>query len=382
MKIQLIFTLTLFVSVSVSFSQVSLPIDFESGITTSDFTDFDGGVGTVITNPQQSVNNSSSTCGQIVRNGGAMWAGSKITFPSTFDFSSMGGLSMKIYTEAPAGTQVKLKLEGGLGEFITDQCTKTSGEWETLTFDLSTAPLDKTVLVFMFDFNFIGDGSATSTFLFDDIVQVNALPPNDLDIDFENGSTTTGNFTNFEGGTATVVTNPFISGINNSSTVGEIIRNGGEIWAGSKLILEQNLEFSILPFISLDVYSTAPIGTPVLLKIEGSSAPIESILQTTKTSEWERLIFDLSGTPGNMNTLAFMFDFGNLGNGTASSTFYFDNIQQTDGSLTWGLNELDSERQLEHIIDYMGRETEFKPNTPLIFIYDDGTRQRIMKLEN
>ena len=83
-----------------------------------------------------------------------------------------------------------------------------------------------------------------------------------------------------------------------------------------------------------------------------------------------------------MNTLAFMFDFGNLGNGTASSTFYFDNIQQTDGSLTWGLNELDSERQLEHIIDYMGRETEFKPNTPLIFIYDDGTRQRIMKLEN
>ena len=29
----------------------------------------------------------------------------------------------------------------------------------------------------------------------------------------------------------------------------------------------------------------------------------------------------------------------------------------------------------------MGRETEFKTNTPLIFIYSDGTRERVMKIE-
>ena len=33
------------------------------------------------------------------------------------------------------------------------------------------------------------------------------------------------------------------------------------------------------------------------------------------------------------------------------------------------------------IIDFMGRETEFKPNTPLIFIYSDGTRERVMEIE-
>ncbi len=47
-----------------------------------------------------------------------------------------------------------------------------------------------------------------------------------------------------------------------------------------------------------------------------------------------------------------------------------------------GLGELiQSEKELIKIIDVMGRETEFKPNTPLIFIYSDGTIERVMKLE-
>jgi hypothetical protein len=47
-----------------------------------------------------------------------------------------------------------------------------------------------------------------------------------------------------------------------------------------------------------------------------------------------------------------------------------------------GIEELlQSEKELVKIVDFMGRETEFKPNTPLIFIYSDGTRERVMKLE-
>lgn len=33
------------------------------------------------------------------------------------------------------------------------------------------------------------------------------------------------------------------------------------------------------------------------------------------------------------------------------------------------------------IVDLLGRETEFKPNTPLIYIYSDGKMQRVFKLE-
>jgi hypothetical protein len=47
-----------------------------------------------------------------------------------------------------------------------------------------------------------------------------------------------------------------------------------------------------------------------------------------------------------------------------------------------GINELQTGgKELVIIIDFMGRETVFKPNTPLIFIYSDGTQKRVMKLE-
>ena len=47
-----------------------------------------------------------------------------------------------------------------------------------------------------------------------------------------------------------------------------------------------------------------------------------------------------------------------------------------------GIDELTQvNKELFKIIDFMGRETEYKPNTPLIFIYSDGTRERVMKLE-
>ena len=40
-----------------------------------------------------------------------------------------------------------------------------------------------------------------------------------------------------------------------------------------------------------------------------------------------------------------------------------------------------NKKKLEMIVDFMGRETEVIPNTPLIFIYSDGSRERVMKVE-
>jgi hypothetical protein len=46
-----------------------------------------------------------------------------------------------------------------------------------------------------------------------------------------------------------------------------------------------------------------------------------------------------------------------------------------------GIEELfQNEKELVKISDFMGRETEYKPNTPLIFIYSDGSRERVMKI--
>lgn len=48
-----------------------------------------------------------------------------------------------------------------------------------------------------------------------------------------------------------------------------------------------------------------------------------------------------------------------------------------------GLGELPSfsEKELVEIIDLMGRPTPFKANTPLIFVYSDGSRMRVMEVE-
>ena len=47
-----------------------------------------------------------------------------------------------------------------------------------------------------------------------------------------------------------------------------------------------------------------------------------------------------------------------------------------------GIGELNnSSKQLIKIVDVLGRETPFKPNTPLLYIYNDGTVERKMIME-
>jgi len=47
-----------------------------------------------------------------------------------------------------------------------------------------------------------------------------------------------------------------------------------------------------------------------------------------------------------------------------------------------GISELNSTpKQIVKIIDLMGRETSFKPNAPLIYVYDDGSIEKVFSVE-
>lgn len=311
----------------------NLPIDFETGISTSDFIDFDGGVGAVAANPMPVGINTSDSVGRVVRNGGEIWAGSKIALAANIDFSVLTKISMKVYTTAPVGTTVKFKLEGTGPSAEVDALTTASGVWETLEWVFAGTPNNLNEIVFMFDFGNLGDGSANSTFYFDDIEQVPGPPapvPATLPIDFESGVVTSDVFS-FAGASAAVIPNPQIGGINTSPTVCELVRNGGDIWAGSRIQLASNIDFSTMWHISMKVYTMAPVGTRLKLKLEDATTSTSLDVLTTVSGAWETVSWNFDGQPNDFNKLTFMFDYGNVGDGTASSTFLFDDVQQIVG---------------------------------------------------
>lgn len=322
---------------SFSFAQ-DFPIDFESG--SYSFVDFDGGAVTVIANPQSSGINTSANVAQMVKGAGEIWAGSKLALAAPVDFTTNQVFTMKVFSPR-VGVPVLFKLEGETNAIATEKSVNTTvaNQWETLTFDFSGSTSGIYMnLVFIYDLGISGDGSANFTFLFDDIefspspVVLPTLP-----INFETGDFS---FVDFDGGAATVIANPQSSGSNTSATVAQIIRNGGAIYGGSKLLLNSKIDFSSAATITMKVFSTRA-GVPVLFKLEGDGgAQTEVSVYTTVANEWETLEWDFTGKPSDTyNFLVFMFDFGTVGDGSANSIFLFDDIQQIDA--TGGLSQID-----------------------------------------
>lgn len=314
------------------FSQ-SLPFNFEGDITTSDFSDFDGGVVTVITNPNPSGINMSASVAQIVRDGGKPWSGSKILLADNLDFSVKTKITMKVYTKAAVGTTIKLKLEGSGPAVDVDAVTTVSSAWETLEWIFAGTENNLNELVFMFDFGNVGDGSVNSTFYFDDVEQVygpTAPQPTSLPIDFESGVVNT-DFLNYNGSTAAIVSNPQADAANPSGTVCQIIRDGGNYYGGSKIFLNSAIDLSTAWHISMKVYTTAPIGTRIKFELQKTGGSTSFDKLTTVSGEWETISWNFDGQASDYNSIQLMFDFGNVGDGTSTSTFLFDDVQQVSG---------------------------------------------------
>ncbi len=166
-----------------------------------------------------------------------------------------------------------------------------------------------------------------------------------LPIDFENNQIINQDFIFFNGGSGYVVFNPQVDDNNPSEKVGVIIRDGGDIWAGSYLELDDYLDFSENTTLNMQILSPYP-GLLVKFKIEGdqgdfpSEPATERDAYTTSSNQWETLSWDFSGEASNTyRKLVLMFDFGNIGDGSLDSTFYFDNIFQSDPSV--GLVQMD-----------------------------------------
>ncbi len=325
-----------------SSSQILLPIHFESNqITTDDFINFDGGTGSVIENPYINDQNLSGYVGQIIRNGGQIWAGSYLVLVDYLDFSSNTHISMNVYSPI-SGLTVKFKLEGDNGaQTERDTNTTLSNDWETITWSFAGEPSNTyNKLVLMFDFGNIGDGSVNSTFYLDDITSFDpsgGLSQIDLPVTFEDSSVYY-SLIDFEGnGPSTIIE----EGGNHYVQVIKTDASGTS--AGVTIGTEEGFATNI-PITNSDtkmyahvyVDGTSQIGIPVRLKIENSNDPTQSVETeafTTVAGNWEILEFDFnneaSGTavlntsfPFNMASM--FFNFGSSGNNDI--VYFFDNI--------------------------------------------------------
>lgn len=152
---------------------VSLPLTFESNNLTYTWNDFDGGVVTVVNNPQSGGINTSAKVGKMVKNAGQIWGGSWIGLAAPIDFSTKKTFKVKVFSPR-AGAKLLLKVENqsnGAISFEKEVTTTVAGGWETLSFDYSAINTANTYqkIVLIFDLGTAGDGSANFTFLFDDI---------------------------------------------------------------------------------------------------------------------------------------------------------------------------------------------------------------------
>ncbi|RZM05765.1 MAG: hypothetical protein EOO88_54410 [Pedobacter sp.] len=153
---------------------LALPLNFESTLTNYAFTNFDGGVSTVIANPQSSGINTSARVGRMVKNAGQPWGGSVLALPTAIPFvAGTNTFKMKVWSPR-VGAKVLLKVENNANaglNFEKEVLTTVANAWQELTFDYSAINTTNSYhnIVLIFELGTMGDGSANFTFLYDDI---------------------------------------------------------------------------------------------------------------------------------------------------------------------------------------------------------------------
>jgi beta-glucanase (GH16 family) len=326
--------------------------DFEGAPGSYLFSDFDGGVATVIANPDVSGINTSASVGQMQKFAGQPWGGSTLDLGGAVDWSAGEVYTMKV--RSPRVVDVLLKLEG-----LNQERTATHGGtgWEELCFDFTgaTGGAPATAITLIFDNGVMGDAAgdpANWTFQFDDIQQQVAGCPGGgggggafAPITFDDPGTTY-TLTDF-GGNASVVTNDPAGGAN--MVVEALKTDTAQLWAGTTVSTEANEAIPTIPLDAANTQMTVRVYSPdagiqVRLKVEDASdntITVETEATTTMVNAWETLTFDFANpAPGTAafnpaatyNKVSIFFNFGTDGATAGNKTYYFDDIDVLAGT--------------------------------------------------
>ena len=324
---------------TLSFSQETFPIDFETGDYTDLFNNFGGTTAEIVDNPFSEGENTSAKVLKLGKKNSESWSGTGLIRTTNVDFSQNSLFTMKVYTNR-VGAKIKLKIENNPNyetstakEFVTTK----ANEWEILTFDFAgESRTNLSTLVFYIDDGTAGTDSEDWIYYIDDITaSASSKTFPGLPVDFE--ANIDFGIEDFNENITNVIDNPVKTGINTSDKVA-YVQKLSNWWAGSAMTIEGTMDFTSTPIVSMKVYSPRA-GVPILFKLEGSESPTELRMSTTKVNEWEYIDFDFKdATSGVYNKIVIFFDpevdgVDNEGDvtgdglGYSDFSFYYDDIE-------------------------------------------------------
>ncbi len=351
------------VTISGEADPIELPITFDIPTVNYAFGTFNGASYEVVDNPDVNGANAIESKVGAITNSGAQFEGGAFNLGTPVDFSGDSKtISMKFW--ATSALPVLLKFEGGVNDERQTEVIANHGGtgWEVLTFDFGTDAIKSfidgnqgvgeafvpdgqyaTIVIFV-----DGPGTTAGTFYLDDIAQsAGETTPLELPITFD-GTGVNYDFGTFNGAAFEVVDNPDASGANAEVSKVGAITNSGAQFEGGAFALDTPVDFSTDKTITMKLWSQTSL--PILLKFEGgvSGERENEVIVTHGGTGWEDLSFNFATNAtksfidgnqgvgeafvpeGQYATLVLFID----GPGSASGTFYVDDIVQSGGDDT------------------------------------------------
>ena len=310
--------------------------------------DFDGGVGTVVTDQPAGEDFTSGNALQIETKVKA-WAGTKIEMPSNFSFISNANKtgSISVYSPDAESRCFVLKLEGpGVG--IEKKLSVTQG-WQKLTFNYASdynATKNYNTLVFMPDFFGIGcnmvwnaDNKPKTTWFVDnvsfpgardagEVVVIEDRSAPSVLVNFESNDTSGYELGDFNGAISSVVDDAPAEGSIGSTKAMKVVTVGGT--SGTTIVRKTPMAslISASTFVAkANIYSPVS-GKTIMLKIESTVHPSQIVeIRQTSVAGWKTYSFNFE-VGGNVVAIDYpqaniFFDF--LGNGS-DNPWYMDDL--------------------------------------------------------
>ena len=310
------------------------PIDFEPGGFGDTWTwiVFENGNNPpleIITNPYPSGINTSATVAKFTaRDAGTPFAGVESTHGSdlgSFDLTAENALvSIMVWKTKISDIGIKFATPSGGAQPELKVANTLINQWELINIDFSgyiglgeTTGLDQ-IIIFP---DFI-DRTADDIIYFDNITFGPVSSAVELPITFEDGQTPL--FGDFGGSATTIIPNPDASGINTTATVADNLVPAGLEYAGVNFPVAVDLTTD--KYFKLQVWASE-INTPILVKLEREGTPVERLVQTTTSNQWEELVFDFSGDTVLSYTSVTLFMNFDTGAGNPAVTTYWDNLE-------------------------------------------------------